>query len=68
MRSIDHIDQDEQERTEVMVLFKIISRHSWDRLQEWHRSCPGSTIEHVMAGTGIYVLHIPAGGAVEVAA
>jgi hypothetical protein len=45
----------------LMVLFKIIGRHSWDRLQSWHRSCPGSTIEHVLHG--IYVLTVPAGGA-----
>jgi hypothetical protein len=44
-----------------MVLFKIISRHSWDRLQAWHKSCPGSSVEHMMAGTGIYVLHLPRG-------
>jgi hypothetical protein len=54
------------ERTEVMVLFRIIGRHSWDRLQAWHRSCPGSTVEHVLYG--IYVLHIPPGGSGEVAA
>ena len=44
-----------------MVLFKIISRYSWDQMQAWHRACPGSTVEHVMAGTGIYILHLPAG-------
>ena len=48
-------------RTEVMVMFRIISRHDWDRLQGWRRSCPGSTVEHLMRG--LYVLTIPAGGA-----
>lgn len=49
----------------LMVLVKVISRHSWERLQAWHQACPGSRIEHVTAGT--YVLHLPAGGAVETA-
>jgi hypothetical protein len=53
------------ERTELSVLFRIISRRSWDELQAWHRACPGSTVEHLMFG--LYVLTIPAGGA-EVAA
>ena len=44
-----------------MVLFKIISRYFWDKMQAWHKACPGSHIEHVMAGTGIYVLHLPPG-------
>lgn len=43
-----------------MVLFKIISRRSWDNLQGWHEAFPGSRIEHVMHG--IYVLHIPVAG------
>lgn len=47
----------------LMVLVKIISRRSWDELQAWHQACPGSRIEHVTAGT--YVLHLPAGGAME---
>ncbi len=54
-----------QECTEVMVLGRIITRRDWDRLQGWHRSCPGSTVEHLMFG--LYVLTIPAGCA-EVAA
>lgn len=57
------IPDETRDRTEVMVLVKIISRHSWEKLQEWHRACPGSHIEHVTAGT--YVLFLPAGGAVE---
>ena len=52
--------------TELSILFRIISRHDWDRLQGWHRSCPGSTVEHLMHG--LYVLTIPAGGAYEAAA
>jgi hypothetical protein len=56
-------------RTEaLMVLFKIISRHSWDNLQSWHESFPGSSVEHVMKGTGIYVLHIPPGGTKDLSA
>jgi hypothetical protein len=54
------------ERTEVMVMFRIISRRSWDELQGWHKSCPGSTVEHLYAG--LYVLAVPAGGACEAAA
>jgi hypothetical protein len=51
-----------EERTDgVMVLYKIISRYSWDRLQALHKSCPGSSVEHLMHG--LYVLHIPPGGA-----
>lgn len=50
-----------QDCTELSVLFRIISRRSWDELQGWHRTCPGSTIEHLHAG--LYVLTIPAGGA-----
>ncbi len=50
------------ERTdEVMILFRIISRRDWDRLQGWHRSCPGSEVEHLYRG--MYVLIVPAGGA-----
>jgi hypothetical protein len=55
-----------EERAEVMVCFRIISRHSWDQLQAWHAACPGSTVEHVLHG--IYVLHIPPGGSGEAAA
>ncbi len=58
MTSINYV---QPERTEVMVMFRIISRHDWDRLQAWRRSCPGSTIEHLMYG--LYVLTVPAGGA-----
>jgi hypothetical protein len=54
------------ERTEVMVMFRIISRHDWDQLQGWHKSCPGSSVEHL--AHGLYVLAVPAGGADEAAA
>lgn len=49
----------------LIVLFRIIGRRSWDNLQSWHEAFPGSRIEHVMTGTGIFVLHIPSGGAKE---
>ena len=51
-------------RTEApMVCFRIISRRSWDNLQSLHQAFPESRVERVMEGTGIFVLHIPAGGA-----
>jgi len=59
------IPQNAPEGTELMVMFRIISRHSWDVLQGWHKACPGSTVEHLMKGTGLYVLILPAGGAGE---
>jgi hypothetical protein len=49
------------ERTEVMVLFRIISRRAWETLQSRHKAHPGSTVEHLYAG--MYVLYIPAGTA-----
>ena len=56
------IPNDDQERTSgFMVLYRIISRRSWDKLQALHKSCPGSSVEHLMHG--LYVLHIPPGGA-----
>ncbi len=57
------IPENTSERTELMVLFRIISRRSWDELQSWHKACPGSTIEHLMYG--LYVLTVPPGGAGE---
>ncbi len=45
--------------SELTVLFRIISRRDWDRLQGWHTACPGSRIEHLMFG--LYALHVPAG-------
>jgi hypothetical protein len=53
----------EPRHTEVMVMFRIISRRHWDQLQSWHRSCPGSTVEHLEHGR--YVLTLPADGAGE---
>ncbi len=47
------------------VLFRIISRRSWDELQGWHRALPGSRVEHIKHG--IYVLTVEPGGANSVA-
>lgn len=47
----------------LMVSFRIISRRSWDNLQSWQKALPGSHIEHVIKETGMYVLHVPPGGA-----
>lgn len=58
------IPDETRDRTEVTVLFKIISRYSWDRMHAFMAAHPGSRLEHVAAGTGIYVVHVPAGGAV----
>jgi len=52
---------------ETLILFRIIDRRSWDELQSWHEALPGSRIEHVMEGTGIFVLVVPPGGANSVA-
>jgi hypothetical protein len=49
----------------LIVLFKIISRRSWDELHRWHEALPGSRVEHVLYG--IYALTIPQGGAKELA-
>jgi hypothetical protein len=47
-------------RTEALiVLFRIISRKSWDELQGWRGAFPGSRVEHVLYG--IYALIIPPG-------
>ena len=51
----------------LMILFKIISRRSWDALQDMHQAFPGSRVEHLMEGTGLYVLHVPVGGAKGIA-
>lgn len=55
------IPANRQECTELSVLFRILTRRSWDELQAWHRACRGSRVEHLMYG--LYVLTIPAGGA-----
>lgn len=53
-----------ERRTEpLMVLFKIISRRSWDEMQAWLQAHPGSYSEHLIGGT--YAVFIPAGGALE---
>ena len=51
-----------------MVLNRTISRGSWDNLQNWHKALPGSRVEHVMKGSDIFAVHVPAGGAKEIAA
>lgn len=49
-------------RTEtLMILFRIISRRSWDELQSLHKAFSGSCVEYVLYG--VYVLIIPPGGA-----
>lgn len=45
---------------ETWVLFRIISRKSWDDLQSLHESFPGSRVEKLMFG--LYVLIIGPGG------
>ena len=45
----------------LVVLFRIISRHSWDNLQSWRKAFPRSRVEHVLYGT--YVGIIEPGGA-----
>lgn len=52
----------------MMFMFRIISRKQWDELQGLHKACPGSSLEHLMTGTGLYVLTIPPGGARKPAA
>jgi hypothetical protein len=55
------ITDNRAERTELLVMFRILRRSEWEALQSWHKSCPGSTVEHL--AYGLYVLTIPAGGA-----
>ena len=47
----------------LMVLFRIISRESWDELQSLHKAFSESRVEHVLYG--IYVLIILPGGVRE---
>jgi hypothetical protein len=51
----------EHQAETLMILFRIISRDSWSKLQAWHESVPGSRVEHLVSG--LYVLHVPPGGA-----
>lgn len=51
------------EEESLLVLFRIISRRSWDELQSWHEALPGSRVEHLMYGC--YVLIVRPGGARE---
>jgi len=50
----------------LVILFRIISRRSRDELQSLHKAFPRSQVEHVLHG--IFVLHIPRGGARRLAA
>ncbi len=65
MRSAPRVSIPEDPET-LVILFRIIGRDSWRKLHTWHEAMPGSRIEHLMFG--IYVLHIPPGGARELAA
>ncbi len=49
------------ENNGIMVMFRIISRRSWDELQSCHKALPGSRVEHLMYGC--YVLHVKPGAA-----
>ncbi len=49
------------EEESISVLFRIISRRSWDELQSCHEALPGSRVEHLMYGC--YVLHVKPGAA-----
>lgn len=49
------------EEESISVLFRVISRRSWDELQSWHKALPGSRVEHLMYGC--YVLIVRPGGA-----
>ena len=57
------IPENSSECIELMVMFRIISRQSWEELQSWHRACSGSTVVHL--AHGLYVLAVPPGGAGE---
>jgi hypothetical protein len=50
---------------ELRVLFRIISRRSWDELQSLQAAFPRSRVEHILYG--IYTLVIPPGGARKLA-
>jgi hypothetical protein len=58
-----HSSIQDSPRETLVVLFRIISRRSWDELYRWHEVLPGSRVEHVLYG--IYALIIPQGGARE---
>jgi hypothetical protein len=42
------------------VLYRIISRHSWERLQSRKECHPGSSVEHFYRG--LYMLKVPSEG------
>ncbi len=56
----------EPQTDNLMILFRIISRRSWDELQDLHEAFPGSRVEHVLHD--IHVLIIEPGGAKRLAA
>jgi hypothetical protein len=45
----------------LVVLFRIISRRSWNELQSWREAFPKSRVEYILYG--IYALIIEPGGA-----
>jgi hypothetical protein len=51
----------EPQTESLLILFRIISRKSWNELQSWHDAFPGSRVEHILYG--VYVLIIEPGGA-----
>jgi len=55
------ISEPEQQHAETMTLVRVLTRRDWDNLQSWHKSLPGSSIEHL--SYGLFVLTIPAGAA-----
>ncbi len=50
-----------KDKESFLILFRIISRRSWDELQSWQHALPGSRVEHIEHG--IYVLTVEPGGA-----
>ena len=45
----------------LIILFRVISRSSWDELQSWHEAFPGTRVEHVLHD--VHVLVVQPGGA-----
>lgn len=56
----------EPQTDNLVILFRIISRRSWDELQGLHEALPGSRVEHVLHD--IHALIIEPGGAKRLAA
>ncbi len=55
----------EPQTEDLLFLFRIIYRGSWDEFQSWREVLPESRIEHVLYG--IYVLIIPPGATRRIA-